>query len=120
MKNLNKYKVGDYVNYDSEFGSFECQIVFWDKEDKLKPYLVVFLPEQKDFPYHQFCEVNNMDDDIERYNSNGITQEDLARLKEEHKGKYFEWPIIQLLTPIANPGVYTLDYIINILYHELK
>lgn len=111
-----QFKIGDYVTYDDGYDKqLECQIMFIDETDPKKPYWLVFISSD-DNTEPDWPAVDTIDDEDYAHISSDNSW--LLKLKEQHKGKFCGWAAPRDLT--LTPRLFTLDYIINILYHEIK
>lgn len=111
-----QFKIGDYVTYDDGYNCrYECQIMFIDESDPHKPYWLAFLSSEdnSDPDWPAVDRINN--DDYSHYSSDNSW---LLKIKEQYKGKFCGWARPKEIT--LTPRLFTLDYIINILYHEIK
>lgn len=104
-----QFKIGDYVTYNDGYEvTYECQIIFIDEADERKPYWLAFISSSNgSLPDWPLMEVSYF-----------VGREELHQCQREALGKHCGWAKQSELT--LSPRLFTLDYIINILYHEIK
>lgn len=109
-----RFKVGDYITYTDGYSSIiEGCIAFVDNTDPRKPYFITSKLEELKDSWSSIDELN-----VDEFDHIFGLQIALLSIKEKHKGEYCIWAEPRDLIP--GNRLYTLDYIINILYHEIK